>query len=39
MVVQTDTKFNPNKAGLFEGSFFSGAQFDPLPSLSYFKKN
>ena len=27
---------NPNKAGLFEGSFSWGAQFD---ALSYFKKN
>ena len=27
---------NPNKAGLFEGSFFWGGQFE-LPS--YFKKN
>ena len=37
----TDTKiekkFNPNKAGLFEGSFSWGwGQFDPP---SYFKKN
>ena len=28
--------FNPNKAGLFEGIFFVGTQFDPP---SYFKKN
>ena len=30
--------FNPNKAGLFEGSFFwaGGSQFDPP---SHFKKN
>ena len=27
---------NPNKAGLFEGSFFWGGQFDPP---SYFQKN
>ena len=27
---------NPNKAGLFEGSFSWGAQFD---ALSYFRKN
>ena len=27
--------FNPNKAGLFEGSFFLGVQFEPL--LSFVK--
>ena len=41
-------EFNPNKAGLFEGSFFffswrEGVDLIPLPSYhpppSYFKKN
>ena len=35
-------KFDPNKAGFFEGSFFwgrGGGQFDPPPLPSYFKKN
>ena len=27
---------NPNKAGLFEDSYFSGGQFEPL--FSHFKK-
>ena len=31
-----DAHFNPNKAGLFESSFFWGGQFD---APSYFKKN
>ena len=30
---------NPNKAGLFEGSFFGGGWGVSLTPLSYFKKN
>ena len=37
----SETTFNPNKAGLFEGSFFwgeGGGKFEPFYP-SYFKKN
>ena len=36
LVCKTKIKLNPNKAGLFEGSFFWGVNLIPL---SYFKKN
>ena len=36
LVCKTKIKLNPNKAGLFEGSFFWGVNFTPH---SYLKKN
>ena len=29
LIIRVGQAFNPNKAGLFEGSFFWGGQFDP----------